>query len=213
MKENYTHISVVLDRSGSMMSMRNEVINGFNEFIAGQKAVEGEATLTMAQFDDHYELLHNMANLKDVNELTVTTFQPRGSTALLDAMGKIITDVRSKIHEMDEADKPSKVIFVFITDGQENASSKFKRKDIFGMIQDQRDEENWEFVFIGANQDAIAEGSSLGIRYNMNWETSSDGTQVVFSSLTRGMTDYRLCSNKNAQYSFNNDNDNIIETK
>jgi len=203
MKENYTHISVVLDRSGSMTSMRNEVVKGFEAFINGQKAVEGEATLTMVQFDDQIDILHDMTPLKDVSGLG--SFQPRGSTALLDAMGETMNNVRTKIMAMEEANRPSKVIFVFITDGQENASSKYKRKDIFEMIKDQRSEANWEFVFIGANQDAISEGNSIGVRASaaITFDASGAGATRAFTSLTKGMTMYR--SKADADYAFSDE--------
>jgi len=194
-KKNYTHIGVVLDRSGSMSSMKNDVIGGFNNFIKEQKKVEGEATMTLAQFDTEYDLLQDFKVLGEVPDLTDAIFQPRGSTALLDAMGKTLTDVRGKVKGMNEEERPEKVIFVFITDGEENASHTYSKDRVFKMIEDLKNEEdiNWEFVFIGANQDAIHEGSNLGIRASasLTYDASSLGATRAFSSLSKGMTSYR----------------------
>jgi len=198
MKKGYTHIAIVLDRSGSMASMTKDVIGGFNTLIKDQQTVEGEATLSMAQFDDIYEVLHDFAPIKDVSELTSKTFVPRGSTALLDAMGRTMEEVREKILNMKDKDQPSKVIFVFITDGEENASSKYDRPKIFQMIKDlksdeREDEVNWEFVFIGANQDAIQAGSSIGIQRaaSLSFAASGAGADLAFKSLSKGLTSYR----------------------
>ena len=208
-KKNYTHIGIVLDRSGSMASMKKDVIGGFNTFIEEQNKVEGEATITFAQFDTQYDLLQDFTKLSNVPVLTDHVFQPRGSTALLDAMGKSLTDVRSKVKTMDEEERPEKVIFVFITDGEENASHEYNKDRVFKMIEDLRDEEeiNWEFVFIGANQDAIQAGNGLGVRQgrSINYDASGAGTQVMFASLTSGMNNYRskgLHEVSSADYSF-----------
>lgn len=198
MKKDYCHVVVVLDRSGSMSSMKSDVIGGFNNLLKEQLKTEGTATMTLVQFDDIYEVLSDFAELKDVAELNNQTFQPRGSTALLDAMGKTLNDVRTRIRSMDEKEKPSKALFVFITDGQENASKNYKRSQIFEMINDLRDKENndgleWEFIFIGANQDAIAEGNSYGIRANasLTYAASGDGAKRAFGSLSKTISFYR----------------------
>ena len=205
-KKNYTHIGVVIDRSGSMSSMKNDVIGGFNNFVSEQKKIEGEATMTLAQFDTEYDLLQDFKALGEVPDLTSAVFQPRGSTALLDAMGKTLTDVREKIKKMDEEDKPEKVIFVFITDGEENASGEYGRDRVFKMIEDLRNEEdiNWEFVFIGANQDAIQAGGHLGVRASasLTIDASGSGATMAFQSLSNGMTSYRRCATKSASYAF-----------
>jgi uncharacterized protein YegL len=196
MKDKYTHIAVVLDRSGSMSSICSEVVNGFNEFVLEQKKVEGEATLSLAQFDDYYEVVHDFINIKDMENIKL---QPRGSTALLDAMGKTLEEVRAKVLGMKESDQPSKVIFVFITDGQENASTVYTRKQIFSMIKDLKSDDrgneiNWEFVFIGANQDAISEGGSMGIsaRSSITFDASGNGATAAFQSLAKSMSAYRV---------------------
>lgn len=207
MKEDYTHIAVILDRSGSMSSMVSDVVGGFDNFIKEQKKEEGEATFSLVQFDDVYEIVHDFINIKDVTGLKLS---PRGSTALLDAMGQTLEEVRAKVLAMSDDKRPSKVIFVFITDGDENASGKYTRKQIFEMIKDLKspdrsDQVNWEFVFIGANQDAISEGSGYGIgaRSAMTFDSSgSGGATAAFCSLSRGISTYRACKADMASYTF-----------
>lgn len=193
MKEGYTHISVVLDRSGSMQSCLNDTIGGFNSFLEAQRDVDGEATATLVQFDDRYEVVYQMSPINDASDLTHETYTPRGMTALLDSIGRTMNETEHTLSEMDEDDKPEKVIFVIITDGEENASREFKRDDIMDMISRHREEDSWEVIFIGANQDSIQAGGSMGIRAGatLNYDQTSQGTQVMYASLTRGMTNYR----------------------
>lgn len=163
MKENYTHIVLLLDRSGSMASIQDATISGINEFLTKQKAVPGDATVTLALFDDRYDLIHDFVPLNDVPALTRETFVPRGWTALLDATGKTLNNVGSKLAALPEALRPSKVIFVIVTDGAENYSKEFNLNQVRSMITTQRDTYSWEFVFLGANIDAVTVGGSLGI--------------------------------------------------
>lgn len=221
MKEDYTHIAVALDRSGSMSSMATEVVSGFNKFVEDQKKEEGEATLSLFQFDDIYEVVHDFINIKDMSGIKLN---PRGSTALLDAMGQTLEETRAKVLKMKDDEQPSKVIFVFITDGEENASTKYNRKQIFAMIKDLKsadrgDQINWEFVFIGANQDAISEGGSMGIRAqsSITFDASGAGATLAFQSLSKGMSSYRSCVSDSAVYSFAADDydaqEKLMDTK
>lgn len=204
MKKNYTHISVVLDKSGSMGSCLNDTIGGFNTFLNAQKEVEGEATLTLVQFNSNYDVVSDMVVLKNADKLSKQNYSPNGGTALLDAIGRTINNVESKINDMTEDAKPEKVIFVIITDGEENQSIEFTKDQIMQMINNHREEQKWEFVFIGANQDAIQAGGSIGVRAGatLDYDASPIGTQVMYASLTRGMTNYRC---KSASASANDD--------
>lgn len=208
-KSNYAHIAIVMDRSGSMSNIAKDMEGGLKNFINDQKNVEGTATLTLAKFDDTYELVYDFVTL---DQATSFRLEPRGSTALLDAMGRTMEEVRTRINGMDDTDKPSKVIFIFVTDGGENASRSFNRQRIFDMISDLRNAENdvnrpdengtlWEFIFLGANQDAISEGGNLGIRSaaSMTYDASAAGSAAMFTSLNRTMSDYRT---KSASYEF-----------
>ena len=208
MKEKYTHVAVVLDRSGSMSSMAKEVIGGVNNLLDEQKKVDGTASLTLVQFDDIYEVVHDFVNIKDIPAFD--NFTPRGWTALLDAMGKTMNSVREKIEAMADADKPSKALFVFITDGQENRSTEYNRARVFEMIEDlktvKEGQTAYDFVFIGANQDAIAEGGGYGIRANssLTFDASGAGATQAFRSLSKGMTSYRSAAAATC-YSFSED--------
>lgn len=193
MKENLTDITIVLDRSGSMQSVSTDTIGGFNEFLKSQKAAPGEATLTLAQFDDVYEIVHQGVNIQDVPDLTTETFIPRGYTALLDAIGRSIIATGSRLAALPESERPSKVIFVILTDGHENASKEMTRAKITEMINHQTKAYQWEFVFLGANQDAIQAGAAMGVSANnsMTYAANAVGTQCVFASVGKRMTSYR----------------------
>lgn len=201
-QKNYTHIAIVLDRSGSMANIAKDMEGGLKSLIDEQKKLEGKATITLARFDDHYDVVYDFSDISTVSDFSLS---PRGMTALLDAMGKTMESVRSKIMQMDDADKPEKVVFVFVTDGQENASKQYKRNRIFEMISDlsNKDGNNinqpdndgitWDFKFIGANQDAINEGKRLGIRdgASLNFMATSNGSAEMFTTLTRSISSYR----------------------
>lgn len=209
-KENYTHVAIVLDRSGSMNNIASDMVGGLKTLIEEQKQLDGEATLTYATFDDEYELVHDFINLNDVNEISLN---PRGLTALLDAMGRTISNVKEKISKMKKDEKPSKVLFVFITDGMENASGEYTRDAVFKLInelksdgkpREDQDEPLWDFVFMGANQDAISEGGSMGFSKgsSFTYAATSDGVKNSFSSLSRNMSNYRSAMSSNASFSF-----------
>jgi uncharacterized protein YegL len=201
--ENYTHITFVVDRSGSMGGIAQAMREGFDEFMSGQLEVEGEATLSLARFDNEYELVYDFVEIGQVGPLELN---PRGGTALLDGMGRTMNSVREQIMEMEEDERPSKCLFIFITDGHENASQEYTRDRVFQMIQDCQDSEelNYEFVFMGANQDAISAGRSFGIRQDasITYSASNAGVRGSYASLSRSVTQYRTKSSNEATMSF-----------
>jgi hypothetical protein len=209
MNQNLTDINIVLDRSGSMSSIRVDTIGGFNTFLKAQKEVPGEATLTLAQFDDQYELIHNGKNIQDVPELTKATFIPRGWTALLDAIGSTIIATGARISALPEENRPGKVLFVILTDGEENKSSEFTREKINEMIKHQADVYQWEFVFIGAKQDAIKTGAGFGIKAGnaMSYAANAIGTQSVFNSVSDNAAEYRCAKLTNQSFFSQEDRD------
>lgn len=160
MKENFARIAIILDRSGSMESCRESTISGFNQFISEQKKLPGHATVKLVQFDDLYEQVYdkNLADCRDINQ---GDFVPRGMTALYDAQGKTIIELGRELEAMVENERPSRVIVVTITDGMNNASKEFTRAKIAEMVQHQRDLYNWDFVFLGANQDAVKVATAM----------------------------------------------------
>jgi hypothetical protein len=191
--KNKTDITFVIDRSGSMMSVWNETITGFNHFIKTQKETEGEASLTLIQFDDKYEVNYVAKDIKTVPDLTGATYTPRGCTALLDAIGKAITTTGVRLNTMSQEARPDKVIFVILTDGAENASREYSKDAINKMITHQKEKYNWDFVFLGANQDAIATGASLGLSrgQTLTYDSTAKGTDRLFATLSTNMTAYR----------------------
>jgi hypothetical protein len=147
MKPGYTHIAVVLDRSGSMQDVKTDTIGGFNSFLEDQKNLPGDATLTLIGFDDHYETWRDFVALKDVQALDDATFVPRGMTALLDAIGRTITETGAHLEQLPENDRPEKVVMAIMTDGLENHSLKFNAHQIGELITHQRDVYKWQFLF------------------------------------------------------------------
>lgn len=193
MNDNLTDITIVLDRSGSMSVVRDDTIGGFNTFLKEQQAQPSDANLTLVQFDDQYEVVHSGVPIKQVPELDTLTFVPRGWTALLDAIGRSINDTGARIAKMEVWQRPSKVIFVIITDGEENRSTEFTHEKIKEMIKLQTETYNWDFVFLGANQDAIGTGSRMGLMAgnSMTYSSNAIGTQNIFSSVASKMSSYR----------------------
>ena len=190
MKENFTDISIVLDRSGSMGSIKDDTIGGFNQFIEDQQKVEGKALLSLIQFDSEYSIVHSAIPIKETPKLTDKTFIPRASTALYDAIGRTILATGIRLNGIDESDRPDKVIFVIITDGYENASREFDGNTIKQMIEHQTKIYNWEFVYLGANQDAITVANDMGIGrgQTLSYAATSRGTKSAFASISKGMT-------------------------
>jgi Mg-chelatase subunit ChlD len=195
MKSDYTHIAVILDRTGSMQSIRDDVIGGFNAFLRDQKAVPGTATLTLVQFDTQnpYEVVHGGKPIADVPELTRDTYVPRASTPLLDAMGRGINDLEKCLADLAEADRPEKVIMVFITDGQENASCEFGKDQIVKMIKE-KEQQGWQFVYLSADLGAIREALALGIDPDFALLHAKDaaGTAAAWSSLSSNVSASRV---------------------
>ena len=161
MRNDLTDITLVVDRSGSMSSIRSDAEGGVNEFIRTQAAEPGEALLTLVQFDTQYDFVHRGVPIGDVPSYTL---QPRGATALLDAVGRAINETGSRLASMTEAERPGLVIFVVMTDGLENSSVEFTKAKIKEMIEHQQQNYNWQFTFLGANQDAFAEAGAMGIQ-------------------------------------------------
>lgn len=194
-----TLIVVVLDRSGSMETIRDDTIGGLNAFLAEQQKVPGECAFTLTQFDTQYEIVHQNVPLGSVPPLTRDTFVPRGSTALLDAIGRTINAVDAEITSLPKNQRPGRIYFVISTDGMENASREFTRDKVFEMIKKQKEEHHWDFVFLAANQDAIQSASTYGIGAgsSLSFMSSSAGVQGTYSALSKKMSDSRMRVEKN----------------
>jgi uncharacterized protein YbbK (DUF523 family) len=201
MEGEYTHISIILDRTGSMESIRDDIIGGFNAFLKEQKQqTSGTATLTLVQFDtqDPYEVIHQFASVQSVDELTRQTFVPRASTPLLDAIGRGINDLEQSLGAMKLSQRPQKIVFVIITDGQENSSLEFSKNLIVKMIQEKRDREDWQFVFLSADLYSIDDAKSYGFHESatMSYDKSTDGITAAWESLSTVISDYREAKTK-----------------
>lgn len=187
MKKNYTEIAFVLDRSGSMGGCQEAAIAGFNQFLLEQQGAEGLARLTLVLFDDEYLVTVQSLPVQEVVPLNWETFVPRGSTALLDAVGKTIDDLGARIAALPEGDRPAQVIVPILTDGEENASRHFTWRHLAQRIKHQTDVYKWTFLFLGANQDAIATAAQMNIgRQNAaTFVADSAGAAVSSRTLSR----------------------------
>lgn len=184
MNKDLTQILVIQDRSGSMESVRRATIDGFNEFVRGQRSGPGDCRLRLIQFDHEYNLRYDMP-IRDVPQLNDSTYEPRGTTALLDAIGRGLFMLGDDLKKTPEENRPGKVIVVIMTDGMENASKDYTRKKVFDIITQQRDTYKWEFIFLGANMDAIQEANALGINQNaaITYSASNAGTQSAYQAM------------------------------
>jgi hypothetical protein len=162
MNHDLTRVAIILDRSGSMGSIREATITGFNEFIESLRAAPGNLMLKLVQFDDEYETVFDLP-LHQVSRLTSDTFVPRGTTALLDAQGRTIVTLGQELNDLPESERPAKVIVMTMTDGMENASHIYTDAQVAAMVEHQRQVYQWQFLYLGANQDAIHVAAGMGI--------------------------------------------------
>ena len=162
-----SHISLILDRTGSMNDIREDVVGGFNAFLAAQQASPNPATFTLVQFDsqDPYEVLHAAVAIAKVPPLTLAQYVPRASTPLYDAMGRGILDLEATLSAMPDSERPKKVIFVVVTDGQENASQEFDRARVTKLIEAKK-VLGWDFVFLSADLEAFEHADRMGIDFS-----------------------------------------------
>lgn len=169
-----------------MAAIARDAIGGFNTFLEEQKKVKGEATLTFVQFDTEYEVVHENKPLDDVPALDQKTFQPRGATALLDAIGRTIDDTGRRLSNMPEPNRPDQVIVAILTDGEENSSRQYNLSKVKEMITHQMDKYQWEFFFLGANQDAFAEAGKIGIsaQNSFNFDATTEGVGIAYEKMS-----------------------------
>lgn len=193
MKSGSTELVFIIDRSGSMSGLEDDTIGGFNTMLKEQQSVEGEAVVTTVLFDDQYELLHDRINIQAIAPLTREDYTVRGSTALLDAIGMTIHEIRKAQRATREEFRAEKVMFIIITDGHENASRHYTADMIKERIEHQKEKYGWEFIFFGANMDAIAEAGKIGIAADrtQNYHADAPGTQSAYSAMSAMSTAFR----------------------
>lgn len=187
-----TEIAFVLDRSGSMGSCVSDTIGGFNRFLEEQKKVPGEAKFTLVLFDHEYLIVNNGINLQDVKPLNNDTYSPRGTTALLDAVGRTINEIGGRLKDTPESERPNKVVVVVLTDGQENASHEFNKEKIKQMITHQTEKYNWQFLYLSADMNAVSDAMSYGIvQANISYCSNGISNDAVYLSTSRSLNNYR----------------------
>lgn len=186
MKEGLTEIVFILDKSGSMSGLEKDTIGGYNSFIEKQKNVEGEALVSTVLFSDENEVVHDRIPISKVEPMNDAQYSVGGCTALLDAIGGAIHHIGNVHKYAREEDVPEKTIFVITTDGEENSSRNYDYKRIKQMIERQQEKYKWEFLFLGANIDAIGEASKLGIRSDraVRYECDGIGTSLNFATVS-----------------------------
>lgn len=193
MKENFTSINVIIDASGSMQHLQFDTIGSFNTFLDEQKAFPGEAAFTLCVFNTTNTLVHDFTKLGSIPSLDAKTYAPSGGTALLDAIGTTIDSVGTKLAAMDESERPSKVLFLIITDGHENSSRTYSAAQIKEMVQHQKDVYSWEFMYFGASLEQIAAGVNLGVdqRNTLSYTPTAVGVHQLYRSISDSTTSYR----------------------
>lgn len=193
MKKDLVEIVFILDRSGSMSGLEADTIGGFNNMIEKQKGIEGDAIISTVLFDNHFEVLHNRMNLKEINKMTDKEYFVRGSTALLDAIGRSITKIINVHKSISEEEKPEQVMFVITTDGMENASREYSYKKVKDLIDDQKKFYDWIFLFLGANIDAVDVGSKFGIDkvYTATFHADEAGIKLNYKVLDAAVSSIR----------------------
>ena len=192
MDETTTILVSIIDRSGSMSGLEKKTIEGFNHFLAGQREIKGEVEVNTILFDDQFEILHNELPIDHVTPMTEEQYYTRGSTALLDAIGQSIHHLEVRIRKTE---KPlaDKVIFLIITDGMENSSQRYTFDVIRSLIKKHSQNDKWEFIFLGANMDAVKEASRFGIHRDraMNYRATEQGVEHLYQSANQMATHIR----------------------
>ena len=193
MQKNLTELVFILDRSGSMQGMEADTIGGFNSMLEKQKKEPGEAFVSTVLFDDRVEVLHDRVKADRVRPITSVEYYVRGCTALLDAVGGAIHHI-GNIHKYARPeDVPAHTLFVITTDGMENASHRYSARKVRGMIRRQKEKYGWEFLFLGANIDAVEAAGHLGIYADraVNYHCDSAGTRLNYEVVARAMSAVR----------------------
>lgn len=206
MKENnITELVFILDRSGSMQGLEEDTIGGFNSMIEQQKQQEGKAYVSTILFNQNSTVIHDRLSLKDIQPMTRSDYYVQGCTALLDAIGGAIHHIGNIHKYARKEDIPSKTLFVITTDGLENASRYYNYDKVKQKIDHQKEKYNWEFIFIGANIDAIKTAKSFGISEDraVNYHADKMGTEIIYETLNETIAEYRKENKINNKWNLN----------
>lgn len=193
MKKGMTELIFILDRSGSMGGLESDTIGGYNAMLKKQMEMDGEVIVTTVLFDDAYELLHDRINLRGIRPLTDKEYYVRGTTALLDAVGKSIQKMINIQKHTSEAEKAEKVLFVITTDGMENASREYSYQKLKALIEKQTAQYGWEFMFLGANIDAVNEAGKFGIDRSraVQFHNDTEGVALNYKVVSEAICELR----------------------
>ena len=196
MKKNLTELVMILDRSGSMSGLESDKIGGYNGMLKKQRETEGEVLVSTVLFDHNVEVLHDRVPLEKVTEISEKDYYVRGCTALLDAVGGAIHHIGNVHKYAREEDRPEKTIFVITTDGMENASRQYSYDRVKQMVERQKEKYGWEFLFLGANIDAIATAGRFGITADRaaNYNSDHEGTALNYEVLSETVSAMRCCA-------------------
>lgn len=196
MNKNLTELVFVLDKSGSMSGLEKDTIGGFNSMLKKQRRETGDVVISTILFDDRMQVLHDREDLSGINDLTDKDYQVGGSTALLDALGNSIRHINKVQKALPEDERPAKTMFVITTDGQENSSHDFTYDKIKKMVEKKQEKKQWEFLFLGANMDAISAAADIGIKADRaaNFHCDAIGTAVNYSALSKAVSKFRACA-------------------
>lgn len=199
MKENYTHVIMLIDRSGSMESCKQTMEKGILKFLEAQRKEEGTCTVTAARFNYEYQLLYEHQDIQSIGPVTI---EPKGMTALYDSMYRLIEDAGKALNQLPENEKPSNVLYLTITDGIENASTDINGPQLAKLVRQQEEQYNWNFTYIGANHDSFLTANNLGMRVNtsLNYRTNEAGIDEMFNKLSNATSRYRKGENKKFGY-------------
>ena len=196
MKKGLTEIVFILDRSGSMSGLEKDTIGGYNSLMRKQKNEEGEAIVSTVLFDNQIKVLHDRVDLNKIEPMTEKEYYVGGCTALLDAVGGAIHHIGNVHKYARKEDVPEKTLFIITTDGMENASTRYTYDKVKHMIERQKEKFGWEFLFLGANIDAIEVAGRFGIKEDraVNYNCDSEGTAVNYKALSKAVSRVRQCS-------------------
>ena len=196
--KNLTELVFIIDKSGSMSGLESDTIGGFNSLIKKQKKEEGDALVSVVFFNDNQDVVLDRVDINKVKELTEDDYVCMSCTALLDAVGESIKHIRNIHKYARKEDIPEKIVFVIMTDGLENASEKYRYHDVKRLIERAKEESNWEFLFLGANIDAIGEAKNLGIEedYAVEFCCDEKGIELNYEAVSDAVKMMRCCDEK-----------------